>query len=333
MSFTRATSFTLLIFFTLFIIVFTFSNIARATESRDIRHAEKLLAAGDYDNAFEKYQRLAKEKNNSLAKLTMAMFYDYGWGRVQDRKNACLWYEQAAKHEVPVAADALGSCFENGVHQKIDYAQAAIWYQKAADLGYHLSFCHLGALYVKGFGVVQDAKKGANLCKKSAEQGSVPAMLQLGQFNLLQNTDLTNKRALDWYAKAASYHSDKAQYQLGVMLRDGIGIDANNRVALEWFEQSAAQGYVPAYYQTALLYYHSPKNPENNLWDEKELAKAFLWLSASIQRTENIEEIEKSKQMLSEVINVMPATWTETLDNKLQIHLNKYPLTTITKAK
>jgi len=325
--------FTRITFFILFIGISTLTNEAKADVNREIRHAEKLLAAGDYDNAFEKYQRLAQEKNNPLAKLTIAMFYDYGWGRVQDKKNACLWYEKAAKHELPVAADALGRCFEHGVHQKIDYARAAIWFQTAADLGHHLSFCHLGALYVNGYGVEKNMKKGISLCQKSAEQGSVPAMLQLGQFNLLQNTYLANKIALDWYAKAASYHSVKAQYQLGVMLRDGIGINSNKQEAREWFEQSAAQGYVPAYYQTALLYYHSPKNPENNSWDERELAKAFLWLSASIQRTVSIEEIEKSKQMLSDVINIMPATWTDDLDKKLQIHLNKYPSITVAIAK
>ena len=263
----------------------------------------------------------------------MAMFYDFGWGRMQDRKNACLWYEKAAIHDIPVAADALGTCFENGVHQKTDYTQAAIWYQKAADLGYHLSFCHLGALYVKGYGVAPDIEKGTSLCKKSAEQGSVPAMLQLGQFSLFQNTDSTNKTALDWYAKAASYHSVKAQYQLGVMLRDGIGIAATSQIAREWFELSAGQGYVPAYYQTALLYYHSPKNPDNGMWNERELAKAFLWLSASIQRFQNNDELEKSKQMFVEVNNVMPVTWTEALNDKLHIHLKKYPLSKLPVVK
>ena len=55
MSVTRA------ILFILLVIFFTFANNVRANDSREIRNAEKLLAMGDYDNAFEKYQRLALE--------------------------------------------------------------------------------------------------------------------------------------------------------------------------------------------------------------------------------------------------------------------------------
>ena len=169
--------------------------------------------------------RAAEEKDNPLAKNTIAMFYDLGWGRPTDPVKACQWYEQAAQDDIPVAADALGRCLEQGIHRKPDPAQAAVWYQKAADLGLHYALCHLGDLYISGLGVDGDPARGLALCQKSAEQGSVPAMLRLADYYQTEDGISNDESALHWLSAAAGYQSAEAEFQLGVVLRDGRGID------------------------------------------------------------------------------------------------------------
>jgi TPR repeat protein len=299
------------------------ANTTNADISREVHRAQKLLASGDYEQAFEEYQRVAREKNNPLAKFTIALFYDQGWGRPVDPVKACQWYEKAAQDgQLPGAADALGRCFEEGIHGDVDHKQAAVWYQKAADMGLHYSLCHLGALYISGQGVAKDTSKGLALCQQSAEQGSVPAMLRLGDLYLNNDVLKNYESALHWFSSAASYRSVEGQFYLGVMLRDGLGIDKNPTVAREWFEEAASKGHVPAYFETATLYFNAPANPETGLWFENDLAKAYLWLSAAQQASEDNAQRKQASEMLEKVRKVMPDAWAEELDAKVQAHLH-----------
>jgi len=310
--------------YSLLLLLLVVTGISNADINREVRTAQKLLAAGDYEQAFEEYYRVAKEKDNPLAKATIAMFYDYGWGRPVDSVKACLWYEKAAQGELPVAANALGQCLAEGIHRDVDFKQAAVWYQKAANLGHHYSLCHLGALYISGQGVEKNATKGLELCEQSARQSSVPAMLRLGNFYLSEDEIRDYEKALHWFSMAASYHSAKAQFQLGVMLRDGLGIEQNHFVARQWLEKVASEGYVPAYFDTAALYFNSPANPETGLWYENDLAKAYLWLSATVQQSDDKVQVKQAGQMLEKVREVMPKTWAVELDKKVQSHIKQH---------
>ena len=310
--------------FVLLAVLLTVACTANTDLNHEVRHAQKLLAAGDYEQAFEEYQRIAQEKDNPLAKHAIGMFYDFGWGRPADPVKACQWYEQAAQGDIPVAADALARCLAEGIHRDLDHAQAAVWYQKAADLGLHYSLCHLGALYISGQGVDKDPVKGLALCQQSANQGSVPAMLRLAYFYLGEDEVRNETAALQWFSAAAGFNSVEAQYQLGVMLRDGLGIDQDPLVARDWFEQAANQGHVPAYFETAKLYFTSPANPDTGLWHEDDLAKAYMWLSATLQRTEDAEQRKQAREMMEKVRDVMPETWTADLDAKVDAHLQQY---------
>ena len=308
------------------------TGAANAEMNREVRQAQKLLAAGEYDDAFKEYQRVAEEKDNALAKHALAMFYDFGWGRTPDPVKACEWHEQAAQGEIPAAAEALARCYAEGIGREVDYAQAATWYQKAADLGIHSTLCSLGALYINGQGVEKDTGKGLGLCQQSAEQGSVPAMLRLGRF-YTNNTEVRDyQAALHWYSTAASYRSVEAEHQLGVMLRDGLGIQRNPLEARAWFERAASKGYVPAYFETAALYINAPANPETGLWHEEDLAKAYLWLSITLKRTEDADQRKLAREMMDKVLEFMPKTWNAELDAKVDAHLKQFPAdTAVTK--
>jgi TPR repeat protein len=300
-------------------------NNALANESRELRKADKLLAEQRYQEAYIAYEEIAKEGNNAPALINLALFNELGWGRQTDMIKACQWYSKAAELDVPLALDKLAHCFAKGIHHSINYQRAAQLYQKAAELGFHLSLCHLGSLYLHGEGVEQNSQKGLVLCAQAAEQGSIPAMLQIADFNLALNTEESNVSALHWYSNAASYQSAHAQFKIGVMLLKGQGLKQDPLEAREWFEKAAAQGYQPAYFETAALYYDAPKDPATNLWLEQDLAKSYLWISAAIQRTNNPQQQTQLLAMLAEVKKVMPVTWESDLNKKLEAHLTQFP--------
>jgi hypothetical protein len=315
-----------LLVFISFLFCLGLPNNALANESRELRKADKLLAEQKYQEAYSAYENIAKEGNNAPALINLALFNELGWGRQTDMVKACQWYTKAAELEVPLALDKSAHCFAKGIHQAIDIQRAVHLYEKAAELGFHLSLCHLGRLYLHGEGVQQNSQKGLELCAQAAEQGSIPAMLQIADFNLALNTQESNASALHWYSNAASYRSAHAQFKIGLMLRDGQGLKQDPLEAREWFEKAAAQGYQPAYFETAALYYAAPKDPATNLWLEQDLAKSYLWISAALQRTNNALQKNQLLAMLTEVKKVMPATWENELNKKLEAHLTQFPL-------
>jgi len=308
----------------LFTLIFM-ADTAQASSSIELRRANKLLAAKKYQEAYQEYIRIAEKGRNPIAIVTVALFHELGWGRKVDNVQACQWYEKAAELDVPLAVNNLAKCIENNIYQDQDYARAAQLYQKAADLGYHLALCHLGELYLHGKGLEQNSEKGLQLCEQAALKGSVPAMLNIADFNLALNTTRANLSALHWYSVAASYQSAPAQFSLGTMLLEGQGIAQDPLEAREWFEKAAAQGFQPAYYQTARLYYGAPKDPATGLWTEHDLAKSYLWISAALKRSKNQALSKELNTMLNNVKAGMPPTWEANLTQKLETHLAQFP--------
>jgi TPR repeat protein len=297
-------------------------NASGADIEREVHRAQKLLASGDYEKSFKEYSRVAKEKKNPLAQFTLALFYENGWGHPVDALTACQWYEKSARSgQLPVAVDSAARCTADGVHREADFVQAMAWYQQAADMGYSPSLCHLGDLYIAGKGVNSDPLRGAELCEQAAEQGSLLSMLYLGEAYLNQEALLDPGKALFWYAQAANSGSVVAQFQLGVMYRDGIATNRNPVTARQWFETSASRGYVPAYFETGNLYFNAPANPETGLWHPGDLASAYMWLSASSTQSEDETQRELAQGMLARLRPVMPETWAPELDTRVAEHI------------
>ena len=305
-----------------------------ASPDGELRQAQKALNTGDYEKAFPLYIDAAHNKNNPLATFTIALFYDNGWGRPVDRAEACRWYEKAAATTIPAASHFHGECLVEGTLKSSDYVEAVRSFQQAANLGHYFSLCSLAELYVDGLGVEKNPAKGITLCQQAAEKGVVPAMTRLGRFYSERNDKTEgNDKTLDyiaaqhWFLMGAQHRSAESQFRLALMLRDGIGKPIDTHGATFWFEAAASQGYTPAYYPTATLYFHTPVDPKTGLWTEKNLAKAYLWLSATLRGAHNADEKPEAQQMLNQILEVMPKTWRPELDAKLTEHFTQYPIT------
>lgn len=294
----------------------------QADANTEIAHAQKLLSAGDYGAAYREYLQFAEEKQNPLAQFTVALFHDYGWGRAVNHAMACQWYAKAAVGHIPAAQHFYAECLQQGINGPADPGKAAHWYKQAVQNGHTISLCSLAQLHITGQGVPQAPRKGLALCQQAAEQGLDRAMVKMGQFHLDDNRQLRDyEKAYYWFKQASQTANAKAQYYLGIMYRDGLGRDIDLTAARNWFESAASHGFVPAYYQTGLLYFNAPLNPVAQKLHPNHLAKAYLWLSAAAERTQQQAERQETTKLLGKIKDRMPAAWLPSLNEKLAQHL------------
>jgi TPR repeat protein len=294
---------------------------ARADLSDALKEAQAALSAGQYDEAYPLYLRSARE-DNPLAQFTTGMFHQLGWGSLPvDPATACTWFEKSAQGQIPTATHYLAECYEQGIGRPADPAEAAIWYERAASMGYAVSLCALGNLYMTGDGVEKDPRKGLLLCKQAAEQGAVPARVQVGRYLLEGDDSIRDPAAAhDWFESAEAV-SAEAQYYLGIIHRDGLGTEKDTDEARLWFEQAASAGYLPAYFPTAKLYFEQSPDYASQPPSADDLAKTYMWLSATAMSSQDPFELEQARAMLGEVKAIMPTSWVPTLDERVAAHL------------
>jgi uncharacterized protein len=121
--------------------------------------------------------------------------------------------------------------------------EAIATYRKAADKGSTSAMVELGVLLATGSGVAKDEAQARKLFERAAQGGNPRGASNLAALPESGGTppDPANTRAL--LAKAADGNSAEAQYQLGLMLADGIGGPQDDVAARGLFEKAAAQDH------------------------------------------------------------------------------------------
>ncbi len=151
------------------------------------------------------------ENGDARAQYLLANCYFVGNGVPEDRKQAVIWYREAAKRGYAFAQGSLGWCYENAEGAPKNMKQAAEWYRKAAEQGDDLwQFC-LGKLYATGKGISEDTEQAAKWYRKAAEQGNALAQRDLGI--LYANGEGVPKdfvQAYMWLNLAATKGTEKA---------------------------------------------------------------------------------------------------------------------------
>lgn len=120
-----------------------------------------------------------------------------------------------------------------------------------SDAGNQAAQYRLGLLYYYGKGVKEDEKQAIELWKKSAAQGNVDSMFQIGSAFLFgaqtaKLVDDPDREAAIWYFQAASAGHAEAQYHLGLLFLAGKGVVEDHQQATYWMKQAAAQGHAEA---------------------------------------------------------------------------------------
>ena len=122
--------------------------------------------------------------------------------------------------------------------------EAAGAYRKAADKGSTAAMVELGTLLASGSGVPKDETEAHTLFARAAAAGNPRGVAELVAGNGGTPSDPVEARTL--LAKAAETNSAEAQFQLGLMMADGVGGPKDDVAARAMFEKAAAQGHAGA---------------------------------------------------------------------------------------
>lgn len=195
----------------------------KAAENEENRPNQKLNYAKDL---FEKEQ--FEEALREFTELTE-----------QDNQNA-------------IAHFYLGQMYAEGQGVLADLSRAVCHYRHSAEQGYPAAQAKLGQFYALGHGVAQDFRMAAQWLDKAAEQQeNLPENLLEKAQILTQTGDYNDALAI--YRELAQQTNADAQYQLGELYLQGLGVEQNPQRAADWFFQAASQGKLDAFEQLKQL--------------------------------------------------------------------------------
>jgi hypothetical protein len=158
------------------------------------------------------------------------------------------WYLPAAEAGDADAQDALGELHALGQHgYERSMGIAKEWSTKAAEQGHAMAQSRLGRLLLSGEGGVQrDVEQGVRWVRAAAEQGYPPAQHTLG---LVIQDGLAEgglEAAARMFGLAAEAGIAASQYEYGVALVNGDGVEVNMELGVQWLWKAMQQGNADA---------------------------------------------------------------------------------------
>jgi TPR repeat protein len=242
------------------------NNVPAMVRLADMHHSG--LGADRYiPTAFALYKRAA-ERGNTYSQFMLSILLRTGHGIKEDLPASVKWYKSATQRP-----DALFAMYEIGKNYQLGYglpedtSEATIWYQHAANAGLPIAQTALADLY-------------SNLVVPGTENYQL---------------------AVKWYLAAANQGYPYGEYGLGLLLLNNeiniLDLDPNNtidindfedeelallersnkRTAFVWFKKAAKQGYRPAQYQVASMYFKGEGIKQSDM-------KAYAWWQISLHR-------------------------------------------------
>ena len=105
----------------------------------------------------------------------------------------------------------------------------------------------LGIMYNNGYGVEKDERKAVEWYMKAAMNGYAVSQHNLAcQYEEGQGVERDYTRAMFWYEKAAEQNDSSAELNIGYLYSKGIGVPRDMQKALYWYRCAAAHGSAKA---------------------------------------------------------------------------------------
>lgn len=175
-----------------------------------------------------------------------------------------------------LASPALAD-FDAGVaaYQAGNIDTAVEEWKAASDAGNETASYLLGHLYKTGNGVTQSDRLAIPYFLRSAQAGNPNAQVEMAliYFHGSDEADVDRdyQEAARWFDQAALQRNAEAQYYLGLMHRQGLGMNRDRTEGLRWFMLSANKAFVPTFLELASIYAKGDGVAENP-------AKAAMYL-------------------------------------------------------
>ena len=160
--------------------------------------------------------------------------------------------------------------FEDGLFasRKGDYVTAFREFRSLAENGHANAQLQLGMMYEMGLGVKKDYSKAEKWYQKAAIQGDREAQKKLFEIRKKVLSNTYPPPVPDNYQ--GSTIDPQAQYDLGVMYFNGIGVNNDPNTAYRWFHKAANQGHAQAQNNLAVMLSKGFGVRQNN-------SEAYIW--------------------------------------------------------
>lgn len=112
------------------------------------------------------------------------------------------------------------------------FLQAAEYKEKGADY-------YLGIMNYHGQGTTQNREEALNWLNQAVEAGNSNAVAKIGQIYFEDDDMKDYDRALAIFNEAAKQGNLVAEFYLGLMYAEGLGVEQNYPIALSWFKKAS----------------------------------------------------------------------------------------------
>lgn len=117
------------------------------------------------------------------------------------------------------------------------------------------------AAYISG-----DFHRAIKEWRPVAEAGNPIAQYHMGViYRDGRGVDIDPEEAIRWWQMAAENGHAKAQYELGMAYRNGLGVKRNQEKSLEWLTKAALHSYAQAQYEVGNAFYLGLGVPQSNM--------------------------------------------------------------------
>ena len=266
-----------------------------AADLKPIEIRQAMRSASRFEEA-EALFRLARRGEDADAMTALATRLMQGDGVDRDATLSVEWLIGAAEKKHAEAQWRLGLAYARGDGVLKNTAEAARWLQLSAAQANGDGQYHLAQFLEQGSNSSDNRAQALSLYESAAQQGHIPAQLQLAYAlradEAIHDPDQTIDapwllrkatqrssaphlvRAMNFFRMAADKGHPDAQFELGQMHAQGLGVTQQFEEAAHWYLLAAKQGNAKAQFHLGFLYAHGQGVEQDD-------AKAFQWYCIS----------------------------------------------------
>ncbi len=197
-----------------------------------------LLEKEDYEEAVDRFI-LASKNGHVRAQVDLGTMYVTGTGVQCDPKAAFGYFRMAAEQGDAEAQSYLGRMYLNGDGVEQSDKKAFKWLTEASEKGETDALNCLGYMYHEGKGCEKSLEKSIECFVKAADGGDPEGPYNAGSA-FLEKEDYGN--AAKYFDMGVGLDDPECMAELGLLYRDGKGVEQSGERALELFEAAYESG-------------------------------------------------------------------------------------------
>ena len=257
--------------------------------SIDIESGMIAREEGQYDRAHEIFGALAKE-GNAEAQCELGRLYFDGLGVSQNFVTSLEWARKAADQNHAGGLNSVGVCYRNGLAVDADLDVAMSYFVRAAEQGSVKAMFNLGNMHDLGGELAHDPDQALSWYEKCLKaDGSFALAAYRAGVLVLQGSDPDPDRAVGLLQIAADQSLADAQYTLGLVYDEGMGIPVNHAKARTYYLAAANQDHPAAQINLGNLY-------NEGIGGSQDHQKATEWYHRAAEMEVPAAEINMGKQ-------------------------------------